>query len=391
MLSTMWDREGQRKQLDGFPASLEHWSLGEEIDQSRRTLLDRVEVALSSKVLSTDVRASSRNLVLEVELEDDQRVIVRVPPEPSPTPTAESAACYPATFESEAALLVWLHERTSLPVPRVHVVIHRSEEEPNTFLIMEKIRGDCLMNVYGGLPYVLKESIVLTMAEIMLDLHTLEVPQRIGTTLIHGDVVNVVPLATIPFPPTHARVFDTLEEYILGLIEAKRTSSLVGTDDGDLSTANVVLDRLAKELPPIFHHLSAPSCRRCVLSHDDLHGANVLVDGEGQISGIVDWEFHSIVPLVLAAKYPSWIRYDGLCDPLFAIEGSWWHTSQEDAAKLRAVYADVIKEKNVNYWRALVDGELLRQVEEWLTMSWPDPGCARMSAWMDIVFPPRAE
>ncbi len=177
----------------------------------------------------------------------------------------------------------------------------------------------------------------------MLQLNDVPVPQRIGTTLIRNDEITLIPPQRItPLPADVARVFDTLEDYMYALIEARRASDMIGTDDADRSRAHIALARLASELPPIMARLSSPVYRRCVLRHDDLRDTNVLLDGS-RISGIVDWEYHSTIPVVLAAQPPCWIRYDGIYDPRFtdtALE-TWWLASPEDASRLRAVYPEV--------------------------------------------------
>ncbi|PIL32993.1 hypothetical protein GSI_05111 [Ganoderma sinense ZZ0214-1] len=105
---------------------------------------------------------------------------------------------------------------------------------------------------------------------------------------------------------------------------------------------------------------------RCIPSHDDLNETNVpLVSSNGHITGIIDWEYHSVLPVVLAAEYPRYLRYDGIYDPRFTLEeNGWWTARPEDAAKLRAIYAEAVKAQNEDYWRALIDGELLRQCYE---------------------------
>lgn len=50
------------------------------------------------------------------------------------------------------------------------------------------------------------------------------------------------------------------------------------------------------------------------------------------------------------------------------------------------MHTQVVKAQDEEYWRALVDGELLRQSYEWLTDPWVDPGCAAMARWMDDAF-----
>ncbi len=182
-------------------------------------------------------------------------------------------------------------------------------------------------------------------ASFMLQLNSLAVPQRIGTTVIRDDAVDVVPLEFRALGFNPGCVFDTLEAFIHSLVLAKRESDRIGSDGASRTRAHEVLDRLVARLPSIFQRLSSESAsvsvyRRCILSHDDLNESNVLVDDGGRIS-VVDWEFHSVRPVVLAAEYPCYLRHDGVYDPRFGLGEKWWVASPDDAAKLRAVYAEV--------------------------------------------------
>ena len=56
---------------------------------------------------------------------------------------------------------------------------------------------------------------------------------------------------------------------------------------------------------------------RSVPSHKDFSDQNVFINGEGLITGVIDWEFHMVKPDLLAAAYPACIRYDGTADPRF--------------------------------------------------------------------------
>jgi hypothetical protein len=67
-----------------------------------------------------------------------------------------------------------------------------------------------------------------------------------------------------------------------------------------------------------------------------------FINSEGLITGVIDWEFHMVKPAVLAATYPSWIRYDGTIDPRFVDRkgqfSSFWTVSPVDAKRLRQEY-----------------------------------------------------
>ena len=50
-----------------------------------------------------------------------------------------------------------------------------------------------------------------------------------------------------------------------------------------------------------------------------------------------------VKPAILAATYPSWIRYDGIADPRFVDKkgqfSSFWMASPVDAKRLRQEYS----------------------------------------------------
>lgn len=65
----------------------------------------------------------------------------------------------------------------------------------------------------------------------------------------------------------------------------------------------VLIDLLAI-LPSVFPLEPVVSC----LSHSDLGLQNILTDSNGQITGIIDWEFVSILPLWAACQLPKFLR-----------------------------------------------------------------------------------
>ena len=176
------------------------------------------------------------------------------------------------------------------------------------------------------------------MANIALQLNDLVVPQRIGTTLVQDGEVTIVPPHGNGVP-----IFENLENYLDFRIQVKRASSSIGSDDADRARAQVALTRLSETTDRILASLSFPVYRRCIIHHDDLDPTNVLVDGN-RVSGVVDWEYHSTLPVVLAAKFPCWIRCDGVYNSRYRPDANLetrWITSREDANKLRAVYGEV--------------------------------------------------
>ena len=167
----------------------------------------------------------------------------------------------------------------------------------------------------------------------------LEVPQdRIGTLCPAGDAPEVIPRIAVRERYCADKVYATLEEFVGALAEQKRQTTPL------FSTTHAIIDRLVATLPEVCASLAVNASRRLVLVHDDLNETNILVDAHGEVTGIIDWEFHSLLPAVLAAQYPRWIRYDGAYNPQIPSDGKtekYWLASPEDSARLRGAFAEV--------------------------------------------------
>ncbi len=130
-------------------------------------------------------------------------------------------------------------------------------------------------------------------------------------------------------------------EYFTWLIEVKISSPTIGTTKPDFDAAQLTLKRLEERISESIIAYDA-TLLRSVPSHEDFGAQNVFINDDGLITGVIDWEFHMVKPAVLAATYPSWIRYDGTVDPRFVDKesqfSSIWITSPVDARNLRQEY-----------------------------------------------------
>lgn len=181
----------------------------------------------------------------------------------------------------------------------------------------------------------------------MLALFRLDVPQRIGSPKCSpdGTRIEVVPMSTIPVRgngATVSQVFDTLEDWLAALVAARARAPSIGSDAESRLHGERVLARLATEFSALCARLARPALRRCVLAHDDLNHTNILVGAGGALTGLIDWEYASIRPAVMAAHYPCFLRYDGTADPEHEInKNTYWMASPQDAARLRELYREV--------------------------------------------------
>lgn len=155
---------------------------------------------------------------------------------------------------------------------------------------------------------------------ITLDLFRIDAPNGIGSVSsfkLIADARSGKPILGPYILPsglhTPSTVFQSIEEYFKWLISVKKTLAVVGTMKPDLDEAQATLKRLENLVSEsVMLYL-----RRGVPSHEDFSAQNVFINGKGLITGVIDWEFHMVKPAVLAAAYPSWIRYDGIADPRF--------------------------------------------------------------------------
>ncbi|KAH9859111.1 kinase-like domain-containing protein [Lenzites betulinus] len=411
-LILLWNSNGEKEELTPMPESFQRWVAtdgGEPPEDDWRPVLHAVETALSRKIVQLDSRSIGLNLVryvgrrqsrtalicpmsgeqvLDTKYVSGEQNIVR-----SPIPETPGRIQGPGSidrFWREVHLMKWLKAHTALPVPTIHCVIDVHEPEvPRPIVVMDKKPGITVLNSFGRMPYSVKEQVVRAYAEKMLELFRLDVPQRIGSPQCsaEGTQMEVIPLIAVSPTNNATQLFDTLEDWLAALVAARARSDAIGTDPAERREGERVLARLAAEFSAMCARLARPALRRCVLVHDDLNHSNILVDAGGDITGIIDWEYASIRPAVMAADYPDFLRYDGVADPaLESNKNSFWLASPQDAATLRTLYLEVVKAKDEEYWEALVEGAVLRNTYDWVTTLTVDPGCAALERWMDKVF-----
>ena len=85
---------------------------------------------------------------------------------------------------------------------------------------------------------------------------------------------------------------------------------------------------------------------RLVPTHEDLNTHNILCDRSGEITGIIDWEFHSIKPAVIATSYPPWTSHSGVHCLVETLQqdsrfSSYFLCSSSEGERLREYYRSV--------------------------------------------------
>ncbi|KAM5439801.1 hypothetical protein MferCBS31731_004211 [Microsporum ferrugineum] len=240
---------------------------------------------------------------------------------------------------SEVATLAWVRENTSLPVPRV-VAYNSSHANELRFewILMEKMAGRPLADVWGSMTWVLKEELTAGIARHSAELFSRRL-SGIGNLYFATGLDNFTDrtepsnsqkceaarfvlgrIVSMPFfwgnhftydIPRGA--FDLGSEWLsarLQFIQLDCEKTIrESEDEDDIEEAQKtlpVVKRLTKAIRLISRE-EKPTVST-VLLHDDLSMHNILVDEDGKLQGIVDWECTSTVPLWKAARFPRFLQ-----------------------------------------------------------------------------------
>ncbi|KAK4097668.1 kinase-like protein [Parathielavia hyrcaniae] len=289
----------------------------------------------------------------------------------------------------EVTTLRWIRRTTHVPVPKIIAFDDTQDNEIGfEWILMELIPGISAYKRWRKLSMAEKTCFVEQVAEFQSQFlrHSIEDAkfQSIGTlvpadppsdqTYSHPKPGRIVShmffmgdhfhydIARGPFRSSH----DWLSAYI-SIIRQAQTKALAKTEDEDREDAKNCLrvaTKLAKLLPKIFPAVLNPA-EQTVLWHDDLSLQNILVDDDGKVTALIDWECVSCEPLWVAAEMPKFLlgnvreeepRRDGYADASDDVMGSeelddegkdglyWIHLMEYETTQLRKVYAAKMKE-----------------------------------------------
>ena len=118
--------------------------------------------------------------MLEVELHDGRRVIIRAP-------NVEYEDASIPLINREIGILKWLKTNSSIPIPAIYSVVTANHPKAFLIIVMEKLPGTMVFNVVGKCPYRVKASQYYQLQGHMLTDDT-EAPNAI----ICGDTSPVV-------------------------------------------------------------------------------------------------------------------------------------------------------------------------------------------------------
>jgi Phosphotransferase enzyme family len=337
--------EEDDEEFSAIIASISPLHLQELALTTRRNLYN--DLPDTTCVLSTPPRTGSFNIVYELSFSDGVKWAIRIPAQGDVFSLSRSRSFY-----LDIVTQRFIASKTSMPIPPIHYwSLDSNNILSRPFVIMDFMPGTNLSKLWNDKKWITglkQERIFEQIAGWMTELAALEFDQ-IGRLDLDGasGMHRVVPFPDRsalmgevqgrkePDIPVPAGPFDTAHSFLSFLLSIRRHAS----DSPMLAVLQLFLSALPNTT------LDGPPF---VLSHPDFDSQNVLVDHDGTITGIIDWDNVDIRPRQgAAAAYPMWLTVDW--DPLFygwskdaSPEDNAGHDSPAELAAYRRAYLDAI-------------------------------------------------
>ena len=274
---------------------------------------------------------------------------------------------------SEVATLDFVRKNTSLPVPKVISYCSTSSNPIGyEWILMDMMPGTPLKERWTSLTWSAKESLVQKLVVYAASMFQKQF-RTIGNMFFKGEVsVSAAPeikrTVSLPFfwgDHVHQDVpkgpFWSSRDWIVARLmfsenDAKRTLEESEDEDEreDADNTLSIISRLRSQMSEFFGAAQGEG-ESSILFHDDLTSQNILVDNDGALSAIVDWECVSVVPLWRACTYPAFLedrpRVDEPVQQNYGREENgeitdlfWVHLMEYEKTTLRRFYLERMRE-----------------------------------------------
>ncbi|OBR03316.1 hypothetical protein CH63R_12443 [Colletotrichum higginsianum IMI 349063] len=342
----------------------------------------------------------------------------------------------------EVATLRWLRRWTSAPVPHIFAFDDSNDNEIGfEWILMELMPGVSAYKRWRSMSMAQKTALVEEVAKYQTQIRMQQGGfQSIGTlrtnkTDEQGQHIEqrdselpVTPCKMVslvffwgdhydydiprgPFRSSHDWLSSFLNIIILDSKAALREAE-DEEDEEDAAEAVEVAQKLLALLPQIFPSIQHPP-ERSFLWHDDLSLQNILVDDQGKITALLDWECVSTMPSWAGTQMPKFLsgaRRDekpdrdgygdesaGQDDTLSGVdrdeeldnEGKdelyWIHLMEFEQTQLRKVYAARMQQLRPDWATEVEDGSLKRDFLEAVHRCRSGFYLKRISQWVDAI------
>ncbi|KAF4341172.1 altered inheritance of mitochondria 9 mitochondrial [Fusarium beomiforme] len=231
---------------------------------------------------------------------------------------------------SEVATLQWAATITDIPIPKViHFDASRDSLVSYEWILMSKLAGSRLEDTWHHLGLLQKTDTVRQIASFIASLFRVKFSSigNIYPPVCASDLPRPGPMVSTCFfygPINKSDInrgpFRNSREWFTARLEATKRdatatmakwcgkgnlNSDVMKEIDDAARTFDIAERLRRLISRVFPFET--EAETTVLYHDDLHGNNILVNETGTITGIVDWECVSVVPLWKACSMPQFL------------------------------------------------------------------------------------
>ncbi|KAI1079247.1 phosphotransferase enzyme family-domain-containing protein [Whalleya microplaca] len=309
--------------------------------------------------------------------------------------------CPKVKTESEVATLQWIYENTRLPVPRVKCW-DSSRNSPIGFewILMDRMDGTPLSQCWQSVTHDAKERIVKQVAAYAADAFKRQFKGGIGGLQpSNANRYHVGEMATMAFFWGERSCFDhsrgpfkdasTWAESRLRLVRNDLLSRIHDTTNKDRREATEKMLELVERLRALedrFFPNSESSTGEesadkdvspaekdkprepTMLWHDNLSLDNILVDQNGVLCGIVDWECVSCLPLYEACQFPAFLQQarDRLVEPLSPDLLHRFSQVHSNSDRDRLVYQKDLRQHHISLLRVVFIQEMMHRCPGWV-------------------------
>jgi len=317
---------------------------------------------------------------------------------------------------SEAATMDWMRHNSNIPVPAV-VAYETSRANPVGFewILMTKIPGKPLADAWRSIPYLAKERLVKRFAEYSSCLFKTQM-SGIGN-IYAASSPKVDRIVSMPFfwgdhihQDVYRGPFTSSKDWIAARLALSEhdchftiakypiRSELESDGEDALDDAERTLQIIKKVAPLVGEILSSdhPGEEPTMLFHDDLSMHNILVDGNGALVGVVDWECVSALPLWKACYYPSFLggsRRDTPPDQARYQHGDdgrpaelyWEHVMEFELTTLRRFFLDEMAKLEPRWVKVFDSSSMQRDLDIAVQNCDNEFLARRIHSWIDDV------
>ncbi|KAF2433867.1 phosphotransferase family protein [Tothia fuscella] len=311
---------------DYFHYTSGRWLWGEEEQLRERSRVFNVAelqkvamgIAGSQKCVSmSKIGEGNFNKVFRLQMDDGSILMARIP-HPNAGPPKYTTA-------SEVATMDFAHSILDIPVPKV-LAYSTTADNPvgSEYIIMEEAKGTQLSEVWEYMD--VKDQLVIITELVTIDQKFLSASlNRHGALYYKKDSFPGCETAQVTASIMDSLRADVEKRFVIGptvereFWEKQRADMAIdrgpsmerwGASKGQ-NSPQAHIDLLGKYISVIAQLLpNQPELLTPILWHRDLHTGNLFIK-DGKISSVIDWQSSWVGPLILRARAPRLLDYNG--------------------------------------------------------------------------------